>query len=95
MNLLLPLILAAVVTMALIPLLERRAKAMHVLDEPGERKVHERAMPRVGGIAIAVGVLLPLVLWLPMERPLVAALLGALVVFLFGVWDDRRNLSRA
>jgi len=93
MDLLLPLMLAAVVTMALIPLLERRAGAMHVLDQPGERKVHERAMPRVGGIAMAVGVFLPLVLWLPMDRPLVAALLGALVVFLFGVWDDRRNLS--
>ena len=35
MDLLLPLILAAVVTVALIPLLERRAAALHVLDQPG------------------------------------------------------------
>ena len=62
MDLLLAFILAMVLTMALIPALMRRAGAMHVLDAPDERKVHERPMPRVGGIAMAVGVAVPLLL---------------------------------
>jgi UDP-GlcNAc:undecaprenyl-phosphate GlcNAc-1-phosphate transferase len=93
MDLLLPLILATVLTMALIPLLERRATSMHVLDQPGDRKVHERPVPRVGGIAMAIGAVIPLLLWLPLDRQIVALLLAALVILLFGVWDDRRNLS--
>jgi UDP-GlcNAc:undecaprenyl-phosphate GlcNAc-1-phosphate transferase len=86
------LIVAAVVTVALIPILERRALGMHVLDQPGPRKVHDRPMPRVGGIAMAAGMAVPLLLWAPIDRQLGALLVAALVVLAFGVWDDRRDL---
>jgi UDP-GlcNAc:undecaprenyl-phosphate/decaprenyl-phosphate GlcNAc-1-phosphate transferase len=92
MNPLVILIVAAVVTVLLIPILERRALALRVLDEPGPRKVHERPMPRVGGIAMAVGAAIPVLLWVPMDRSLAAVLLAALTILVFGVWDDRRNL---
>jgi UDP-GlcNAc:undecaprenyl-phosphate GlcNAc-1-phosphate transferase len=92
MDLLLPLILAAVVTVLLIPLLERRANALHIVDVPAPRKVHLQPVPRVGGLAMAAGAALPLLLWLPMERHLASILLAALVVLAFGVWDDRSNL---
>jgi UDP-N-acetylmuramyl pentapeptide phosphotransferase/UDP-N-acetylglucosamine-1-phosphate transferase len=76
MDLLLVLILATAVTVALIPLLERQAAALHVMDQPGERKVHERPVPRVGGIAMAV--------WRGrwFERPLAALVLAAVVFLL-------------
>ena len=93
MDLLLAFILAMVLTMALIPALMRRAGAMHVLDEPAERKVHGRPMPRVGGIAMAVGVAVPMLLWLDLDRLTAAYLASALIVLLFGVWDDRATLS--
>ena len=93
MDLLLAFILAMALTMALIPALMRRAGAMHVLDAPAERKVHERPMPRVGGIAMAVGVAVPLLLWLDLDRLAAAYLASALIVLLFGVWDDRVTLS--
>jgi len=93
MDLLLAFILAMVLTMVLIPALMRRAGAMHVLDAPAERKVHARPMPRVGGIAMAVGVAVPLLLWLDLDRLTAAYLASALIVLLFGVWDDRVTLS--
>ena len=93
MDLLLAFILAMALTVALIPALMRRAGAMHVLDEPAERKVHARPMPRVGGIAMAVGVAVPLLLWLDLDRLTAAYLASALIVLLFGVWDDRATLS--
>jgi UDP-GlcNAc:undecaprenyl-phosphate GlcNAc-1-phosphate transferase len=95
MDLLLPLILAAVVTVALIPILERRATALHVLDTPGGRKLHDRPVPRVGGIAMAAGLAVPLLLWLQLDRQAVALMCAGLVVFAFGVWDDRRDLPPA
>jgi UDP-GlcNAc:undecaprenyl-phosphate GlcNAc-1-phosphate transferase len=93
MDLLLAFVIAMVVTMALIPPLVRLAARLQVFDDPASRKVHSRPMPRVGGIAMAVGALLPLCLWLPMDRTLVAYLLAVLVLLVFGAWDDRVTLS--
>jgi UDP-GlcNAc:undecaprenyl-phosphate GlcNAc-1-phosphate transferase len=95
MDLLLPLILAAVTTVVLIPLLERRAAALHVMDGPGGRKQHDRPIPRVGGIAMVLGAAAPLLYWLPDEPLWTAYLIAALIIVLFGVWDDRQNLSPA
>jgi UDP-GlcNAc:undecaprenyl-phosphate GlcNAc-1-phosphate transferase len=93
MDLLLAFVIAMVVTMALIPPLVRVAARLQVLDDPASRRVHSRPMPRVGGIAMAVGALLPLCLWLPMDRTLVAYLLAVLVLLVFGAWDDRVTLG--
>jgi UDP-GlcNAc:undecaprenyl-phosphate/decaprenyl-phosphate GlcNAc-1-phosphate transferase len=93
MDLLLPLLVAMVVTMALIPLLMRAAGHLHVIDQPAGRKMHLQAIPRVGGIAMAIGVLLPLWLWLPMDATLFGYLLAVVVLLLFGVWDDRASLG--
>ncbi|MFO1400585.1 MAG: MraY family glycosyltransferase [Steroidobacteraceae bacterium] len=93
MNLLLVFLVAMAVTMALIPVLMRSAGRMHVLDSPGERKVHATPMPRVGGIAMLAGLCIALVLWLPaFDLRMRAWLIGAAIVFAFGVWDDRATL---
>jgi UDP-GlcNAc:undecaprenyl-phosphate/decaprenyl-phosphate GlcNAc-1-phosphate transferase len=93
MDLLLAFIIAMVVTMALIPPLARAAGRLHVLDNPESRKVHSQPIPRVGGIAMMAGVVLPLCLWLPMGPTLLGYLLAAIVLFVFGTWDDRVNLG--
>jgi UDP-GlcNAc:undecaprenyl-phosphate GlcNAc-1-phosphate transferase len=92
MDLLLAFVIAMVVTMALIPPLARVAARLHVLDQPAGRKVHAQPIPRVGGIAMVVGSLLPLWLWLPMDSTLLAYLLAVIVLSVFGVWDDRVGL---
>ena len=61
-------IVALVVTMTLIPPLMRVAQRLSVVDMPDERKVHTGAIPRIGGIAMMVGVMLPILLWLPTDR---------------------------
>src|SRR5450631_4441177 len=93
MDLLLAFIIAMVVTMALIPPLARAAGRLHVLDNPECRKVHSQPIPRVGGIAMVAGTVLPLCLWLPMDRTVLAYLLAVTVLLVFGVWDDRVNLG--
>src|SRR5471032_1790675 len=89
MDLLLPFVIAMVITMALIPPLVRVAARLQVLDDPASRKVHTEPIPRVGGIAMVAGSLLPLCLWLPMDRTLKAYLLAVGVLVIFGAWDDR------
>lgn len=86
-------LLAMSVTMALIPPLMQAAARWHFLDAPGARKVHTTPVPRVGGIAMAAGMLLALVLSGNFSQPMPAYLAGVLVLLLFGVWDDRVTLS--
>lgn len=94
MNLLLAFIVAMVVTVALVPLLTRYAGTLHVMDAPNARKVHAVPVPRVGGIAMFVGSTVALLPWLlQADARLSAVLLGGAVVFLFGLVDDRAELS--
>lgn len=86
-------IVALVVTMALIPPLMRVAERLSVVDIPDERKVHTGVIPRVGGIAMMVGTILPIVLWLPLDRVLVSVLIALSVLLVFGAWDDSRDLD--
>ncbi|OFZ69377.1 MAG: hypothetical protein A2Z01_01065 [Betaproteobacteria bacterium RBG_16_58_11] len=79
--------------MALIPPLMRWAVVLHIVDIPDERKVHKSVIPRIGGIAMVVGTLLPLILWLPPSPMVIAYILGAIIILFFGVWDDRKNLG--
>jgi UDP-GlcNAc:undecaprenyl-phosphate GlcNAc-1-phosphate transferase len=93
MDLMLGFLLAMSVTMALIPPLMQAAARWNFLDAPGARKVHTTPVPRVGGIAMAAGTLLALVLSGNFAQPMPAYLAGVLVLLLFGVWDDRVTLS--
>lgn len=86
-------LIAMSVTMALIPPLMRAAQRFHFLDDPGERKVHAQPVPRVGGIAMAAGVLLALAFSGEFAQPMPAFLAGVVVLLAFGVWDDRVTLS--
>ncbi len=93
MDMLFAFVVAMTVTMALIPLLMRFAHRAQILDRPGARKVHTAPIPRVGGIAMAAGVLLALLLWGHFDRALQAFCGGVLVLLVFGVWDDRSGLG--
>ena len=81
------------VSMALIPPLMRWAGWARLVDVPDARKVHTDPVPRVGGIAIVAGALLPVMMWVRPTPAMAAYLAATLVIFAFGLWDDRANLD--
>lgn len=93
LTLLLPLIIALVVSMMLVPVMVRIAPALGLLDRPDHRKVHTHPVPRVGGFGIFFGAVLPVLLFLPLDHTLTAFLAGAVMLFLFGVLDDAMELG--
>jgi UDP-N-acetylmuramyl pentapeptide phosphotransferase/UDP-N-acetylglucosamine-1-phosphate transferase len=56
------LLLSIFLTIGLIQVLQALASRMNLLDSPGARKVHRQPIPRVGGIAMAVGAFVPVAL---------------------------------
>ncbi|HEC05346.1 MAG TPA: undecaprenyl/decaprenyl-phosphate alpha-N-acetylglucosaminyl 1-phosphate transferase [Thiolapillus brandeum] len=90
---LLVFVIAMAISMAIIPLLIRYAPVLGMMDKPDPRKVHATPIPRVGGVGIVLGAVLPLALWLPSNDLVQSYLLGALVLLVFGVWDDIKELG--
>jgi UDP-GlcNAc:undecaprenyl-phosphate GlcNAc-1-phosphate transferase len=88
-----PFLLSMVVTMATMPVLARLAARFRFVDEPGMRKVHAAPIPRIGGVAIGIGVLAAALIVLPLERPDLYFLGAAGLVALFGALDDRLDLD--
>lgn len=86
-------LLAMLIAVLLIPPLIRFAPALGLVDVPNERKVHVKVIPRVGGIAIGLGALLPIFLWGEFSLVVVGYVAGSLCILLFGVWDDRSELN--
>lgn len=86
-------LLGLFLSMVLIPALVRVAGPLGLMDTGGGRKVHAGDIPRIGGIAIFVGFLVPVMLWAPL-RPTLGVLVAAVaVLFVFGLLDDRFNLD--
>jgi len=86
-------LLSMAVSMAIIPVMIRLAPRLGMVDKPSKRKVHTVPVPRVGGVGIVVGALLPMFIWLPMNDLMISFLFGSLVLFVFGVWDDIAELG--
>ena len=87
------LLLALCVTVSLIPLFIKIAEKMKVLDLPDERKVHTIPIPRIGGLAIAIGVFVAMFLWKDESGFLKAYIIGSAIIVFFGIIDDVRGLN--
>jgi UDP-GlcNAc:undecaprenyl-phosphate GlcNAc-1-phosphate transferase len=93
---------SAVATFAATPLVRWIALRLGWIDHPSDRKVHPRATPTVGGLAIYLGVVAGLVVtrFVPFLQGLyettseldAAAIAGTLIVVL-GVADDTKGVS--
>jgi UDP-GlcNAc:undecaprenyl-phosphate GlcNAc-1-phosphate transferase len=93
MNTLLALVAAMAISMMLIPIMVRLAPRFGLMDQPDARKVHGDPIPRVGGIGIVVGALVVILFLLPLDGLTQAYVLGALVLFAFGVWYDSSQIG--
>ena len=83
-------VVSALVLRALYPWASR----LGLLDHPSERrKIHSDATPLIGGIAIFCGFLVCSVICLPWEACRVCGALGAAILVVVGVVDDRYQLG--
>jgi UDP-GlcNAc:undecaprenyl-phosphate/decaprenyl-phosphate GlcNAc-1-phosphate transferase len=87
-----PFLLAMMVTIAFLPVFGRMATKMGIVDKPGVRKVHGVPIPRIGGVAMIIGVLVAAIVIIPLESRDRYFLIAAVVLTIFGVLDDRFDL---
>lgn len=94
----LPFLTGAALTAGLTPLVIRLARQYRVYDRPGERRVHLRATPRLGGVAMVLAVLFGGVAamlaggYFFQGRFARALMIGYGPIFVVSLWDDIRSL---
>lgn len=85
--------MAMAVSMAVIPIMVKLAPVIGMIDTPDARKVHKVPIPRVGGIGIVLGALLPMLIWLTYSDLTISIFIGAFILLIFGTWDDISELG--
>ncbi len=108
LNFLLPALLAFAISALSIPYIKKLALKVGAVDYPGGRRIHKQATPRMGGIAIALGFLIVLGIFVfafpdylsnhginlqKFHSKALGFILGAIVILAVGVYDDIKNLT--
>jgi UDP-GlcNAc:undecaprenyl-phosphate GlcNAc-1-phosphate transferase len=84
---------AAGLVLALTPLVARLAPRIGAVDDKRDRpRVHDRPVPRIGGVAIVVAILVPAALLVGDESRYLGILGGTLAVAVLGLVDDVRGI---
>lgn len=87
------LIICFLVSLAVTPLVIKLAVRIGAVDRPNDRKVHDKVMPRLGGLAIYAAFLTGFILFLPETKEAWPIFAGASIIILTGILDDLKELS--
>jgi UDP-GlcNAc:undecaprenyl-phosphate GlcNAc-1-phosphate transferase len=87
-------VIAFVIVMLLTPAVGGMARLLGAVDRPdGARRINRRTVPRLGGLAIFLGILVPALAFLDLSGESRGVLLGAAIATVVGAVDDFRGLS--
>ena len=85
----LALIVALVVSFLMTPVVKTFAYKVGAIDVPKDnRRMHKVPIPRLGGLAIFIGFMVSILLFVPITPEMRSILLGAVIIVVLGVVDD-------
>ena len=88
------LLVAGAIVLVLTPLVGRLAPRIGGLDDSADRpRVHAKPVPRIGGLAIVAGILVPAAIFVDLDGAYLGIVIGTLCVAALGLVDDLRGLK--
>ena len=92
-NVLFILAVSFIITFMATPIVKFLAEKFGVVDVPKDnRRMHKKAMPLMGGLAMFYGFIVSIAVFVPVSRQLVGLFIGATVIVIVGIIDDKKNL---
>lgn len=94
---LLPWIISSIIGFLTTPFAIKFAKKIGIIDDPAKNKhpkvIHTYPIPRGGGIPIYFALLISSLIFLPLDKQLIGILVGATILVVMGILDDKYNLN--
>ncbi|GEL78725.1 glycosyltransferase family 4 protein [Tenuibacillus multivorans] len=87
------LILTFIVALIITPLIKKLAIKIGAVDQPSGRKVHQKVMPRLGGLAIYLSFMIGMIFFYPDSVYTIPILIGGTIIVITGMLDDLYELS--
>jgi UDP-GlcNAc:undecaprenyl-phosphate GlcNAc-1-phosphate transferase len=84
---------ALVIVLVLTPAVGRSARYLRLVERPQEGERERPTIPRLGGLALFLGILVPSLAFLPLGGELRGVVLGMAVATTIGAIDDFRHLN--
>ena len=89
-----PLLVAFVVAAAVTPAAIKIAPKIGAMDIPkDERRMHKKPMPRFGGIAIYLGIMVALAVFALKDKGITSVMTGCTLIYMLGLIDDLKDLK--
>lgn len=89
-----PLLVAFVVAAAVTPAAIKIAPKIGAMDIPkDERRMHKKPMPRFGGIAIYLGIMVALAVFALKDKGVTSVMTGCTLIYMLGLIDDLKDLK--
>jgi UDP-GlcNAc:undecaprenyl-phosphate GlcNAc-1-phosphate transferase len=89
--------ISAIITFFATPRVIILAKKYKLVDNPKVRPhpahTHKGIIPRGGGLAIFLGIFLPIFFLFPPTKTIIGIFLGGMLLILVGLWDDKKDRS--
>jgi len=82
-----------ILSLILTPIVKKLAFKIGAVDQPNKRKVHNKIMPRLGGLAIFLSFFIGVLIFNPNGDFEVPIAIGALLIVAVGILDDKYQLS--
>ncbi len=87
------LLCAMVVSFIMCPLVKSFAYKIGAIDVPKDsRRMHKKPVPRLGGLAIFLGFMVSILIFVHIDHSMQGILLGAVIIVVLGVVDDMTPL---
>ena len=86
-------------TLIIVPLVKNIGLKYNLIDKPNKRKQHQKAIVRIGGLAIYLGIFLPLLLLINFKfieldsKDLISLIFYSSSGFLIGLFEDIFSIS--
>jgi UDP-GlcNAc:undecaprenyl-phosphate GlcNAc-1-phosphate transferase len=87
------IVLSFSITYFLVPFVIEIAKKYNLLDYPNKRKVHKEPTPRIGGLAVFLGIFISLLRNLQFAKEVLGFLIALCLIFFISLLDDIYSLS--
>lgn len=93
-NFIIPFFEAVIISLIMTPIVRKLAFKVGAIDIPkDDRRVHNKPMPLMGGVAIYIAIVVSALTLLPIDKSLISIIMGGTIILISGIIDDLKGLS--